>query len=544
MAPTLYIYPGRGDSFQYPLDKEKVSIGRSAENDIPTHDPFSSNNHACVIAEGGSYYIQDNQSKNGIFVNSIKIETRFELRRGDEILIGRTRVVFDQDSNTKVEITDESASTDIDTIFSVEEILHEPDASTVFQKKAKNLIISEVAKALILHVEIPELLENIMDLINDYIPMDRGVLMLYDGQPRRLLEKVSRINKENSEDPKFQISQSIVSLVVERKAAILIPIVRDDSRIRRQDSVVEAKIRSAICAPLWNDDEIIGIVYADRIFKRNKFTEEELKLLTLLSNLAAVKIEQARAQKKRIEDEKIKSQVQLAREIQTRLLPQNDPEFEGYEIAGQNIPCYLVGGDYYDYFEIDPGHLGVVIADVSGKGFGPGMYMTSLRGWLHAEIHSGYDIEAMAVKLNDFIHGDTQSNDFITFFYGELDRESGELKYLNAGHNPPFIVSKKKKVRRLETCGLCLGMLPSEKYGAKSIFLEPGDTAVFYTDGITECRNRENQEYTEDKLIELVKKHRGAAAAELLETIITGVEIFTEGIDPWDDMTLVVVRRN
>jgi len=320
-------------------------------------------------------------------------------------------------------------------------------------------------------------------------------------------------------------------------------VIRDDSRLKGRDSVRDANIYSAICAPLWNDDKIIGIVYVDRIAKQKTFLEEELKLLTLLSNLAAVKIEQAKAQKQAIENQIIQSQLKLAREIQLRLLPQKNPEFEGYEIVGGNIPCYQVGGDYYDYFEIDPEHLGIVIADVSGKGFGPGMHMTNVRGWLHAEIHSGYDIESMAVKLNDFVHGDTQSNDFITFFYGELNRESGELRYLNAGHNPPFIVDRKKKMRRLETCGLCLGMLPSEKYGAKSISLNPEDTAVFYTDGITESRNGGGEEYSEERLIGLVKKHREAGAAELMDTIIAEVQAFTEGIDPWDDMTLVVVKR-
>jgi len=196
MAPTLYIYPRKGDASKYPIKRERVSIGRTADNDIPTEDPYSSTTHAFIIAEGGSYYIQDNKSKNGVFVNSSKIETATALNKGDEILIGGTRFVFDKEAKTQVEISGEYSSTDFDTIYSVEEILRETDASTQFQKKSKDLIFGGVAKALMLHLEIPELLENIMDLINDLIHMDRGVLMLYDGEPRRLHEKVSRINKE------------------------------------------------------------------------------------------------------------------------------------------------------------------------------------------------------------------------------------------------------------------------------------------------------------------------------------------------------------
>ena len=141
MSPKLYIYPRRGDPSHYSLYKENVSIGRASDNDIPTYDPYSSNTHAFLVTEGGKYYIQDNRSKNGIFVNSTKIETRAELNKGDEILIGGTRFVFDQEAHTRVEITDEASSTGINTVFPIKDILQEPDACTVFQNKSKNLII-------------------------------------------------------------------------------------------------------------------------------------------------------------------------------------------------------------------------------------------------------------------------------------------------------------------------------------------------------------------------------------------------------------------
>lgn len=541
--PLLYIYPKKSDSFHIPLDKEKISIGRSAENNIHIPDPFSSNIHAFINLEGDKFFIQNNASKNGVFVNSMRIQAKVELNKGDEILIGETRIVFDRKLDTRVEITDAPTSSSLNTIMPIKDILRKTDISTVIRKKSKNLIFSEVAKALMLHVEIPQLLEHIMDLINDYIPLDRGVLMLYDGQPPRLLEKVSRINQEQWKDAKFQISQSIISLVVEKHSSILIPSTHLFDRINRQDSVVTSKIRSAVCVPLWTDDEIIGIVYADRISIQDQFTNDDLKVLTLLSNLAAVKIEQTKSHQQRIETERIQNQLKFARDIQQRLLPQRNPDFENYEIVGINIPCYQIGGDYYDFIEIDPELLGVVIADVSGKGVGPGLYMTNLRGWLYREIHPGHTIETMAADLNNFIHRDTEINDFISFFYGELNKESGELKYINAGHNPPIVISKDKKIHHLESCGMCLGMLPSEKYEIKSKTLEPGDIAVLFTDGIIESRNIKNKEFTEEGLIKLVKKHTKSTASEILETICSEVKAFASGVDQFDDMTLVVIKR-
>ena len=541
--PLLYIYPKKGDSSQISLDKEKMSIGRSVTNNIPIPDPFSSNVHAFITMEGEKFFIQDNASKNGIFVNSLRIQTKVELNRGDEILIGSTRIVFDRELNILVEITNEPSSSSLDTVMPIKDILRKPDISTAIRGKSQNLIVSEVAKALMLHVEIPKLLEHIMDLINDYIPLDRGVLMLYDGQPPRLLEKASRIKKEIWKDSKFQLSQSIISLVVEQQSAILIPATHLSRRFNKQDSVVVSKILSAICVPLWNDDEIIGIVYADRISIQDQFTKDDLKVLTLLSNLAAVKIEQVKSQQQRIETEKIQSQIKFASEIQQRLLPQKNPDCENYEIVGINIPCHQVGGDYYDFIEINPERLGVVIADVSGKGVGPGLYMTGLRGWLYREIHPEHNIETMAANLNDFIHGDTKINDFISFFYGELYKESGEIKYINAGHNPPIIISKDKKVHHLETCGLCLGMFPSEKYEIKSKNLEPGDIAVLFTDGIIESRNIKDEEFTEEGLIKLLKKHTKSTASEILEAICSEVKAFASGVDQFDDMTVVIIKR-
>ncbi len=170
---------------------------------------------------------------------------------------------------------------------------------------------------------------------------------------------------------------------------------------------------------LWNNREIIGIIYSERIVNLDRFTDEDLRLLTLLSNLAAVKMENAELVEKAIEKERMEKELAMAAQIQKDFLPKENPTCENFEIAGSNLPCYQVGGDYYDFIQIDPSRLGTVVVDVSGKGVSDSLLMASLRAALHSELYSLYKLEEMATKLNDFVPRSSSPSSFITFFFCE-----------------------------------------------------------------------------------------------------------------------------
>ncbi|MFB0566932.1 MAG: SpoIIE family protein phosphatase [Candidatus Aminicenantaceae bacterium] len=555
--PILYVYPREGETFQLPLKKKKISVGRSPDNEISINDPYSSGHHAFIYPSDKGYIVRDNGSKNGTFVNGAKIKAETDLKSGDEILIGSTRIAFDREIETKVEVSEApSPSTNINTIMNLQDILKKPDVDTTFKATVAALdldkiksehkaysIISEVSKALIFHMPLDELLDHVMNLINQNLPMDRGILMLREGNPAQLIPKVVRVNNKSLEKRKIQVSQSIVDMALNKNSSILIRDAQADTRFKAQQSIISSNIHSAMCVPLWNNKEIIGIVYADRISLLEQFSDEDLKLLTLLSNLAAVKIENAKLFEQAIEKEKMEKELALAAQIQRDFLPKENPEFEKYDISGSNIPCYQVGGDYYDFIAIDPDRLGIIIADVSGKGVSASLFMASLRAGIHSELNPHYKLEEMVVRLNDFVHRSSSPNQFITFFFCELNKKSGELKYVNAGHNPPFILDCKGKICRLESSGLCLGMFPSSEYETKKIVLKPGDVALLFTDGITESRNKKQEEFDENRLIDILKKHSKLSAQKLLKKIKNEVGTFTSGVDQMDDMTLVVIKR-
>ncbi len=555
--PRLFIYPKKGDPFWYTLKGEKVSVGRSEDNDLALPDPFSSGHHAVISPADGKYVVRDNGSKNGTFLNAKKIQGEVELKRGDEILIGSTRIIFDKELSSNVEVTEVIQSgRNVNTIIPLKDILKKQDIDTTIQSLAtpadflkiksdyKSMaVLNEVSKALVLHQPLQDLLERIMDLISDYLPMDRGVLMLKEGNPPQMIAKVPRIKNKNLVRQKILVSQSIINLVLDNHSSVLTSDAQTDERLKMKDSIIKSNIHSAMCVPLWNNREIIGVIYADRISLLEQFSEDDLRLLTLLSNLAAVKIENSRAIETAIEVEKLQKELALAAQIQKDFLPKRNPVCDRLDLAWTFTPCYQVGGDYYDFIGIDDCRLALIVADVSGKGISAALLMASLRAALIAEVGPQFQLESAAAKLNGFVYDSSASNRFISCFVCDLNMTTGELRYVNAGHNPPVILRKNGKMERLEPTGFCLGMFPSVSYEVNQVTIEKGDTVALYTDGITDARNGANQDFGEDNLLGLLKKHGKKSAEEIISKVNAELETFSSGVDPFDDMTLIVLKR-
>jgi len=555
--PKLYFYLKRGKDFSCSLVKKKINIGRSEDNEITIDDPYSSSHHAIIESSDDGFMIRDDSSKNGTFVNGVEIFTKTPLKKGDEVLLGSTRICFDKELLTSVDVSDVPTShTALNTVIPIDNILKKSDIyqtlgptsapADLKQVKAEYnalSVLNEVSNALLLHKPLKELMDQIMELICDHLPMDRGILMIKEGQPPQLIPKIIRIEKEDLKSKSIKVSQSIINMVLDQHSSVLTSDAQSDTRFKEQESVIQSNIHSAMCVPLWNNQEIIGIVYLDRISLLDQFSEDDLKLLTLLSNLAAVKIENAKSIEDAIAKEKLEKELELASQIQQDLLPKEQPASEKFDIAGTNIPCFQVGGDYFDFFSIGPDRIGIVIADVSGKGMGAGLLMAGFRAGLHAEIHHNYAIKKMVEKMNDFVHRDTTTNQFITFFYCELDEKEGKASYVNAGHNPPVVLDKKGKIIRLERCGLCLGMFPGAEYEVNEIPLNIGESALLFTDGIPDSRDEKENDFEEKRMIDIFKKNAKLSAQEIMDKICKEVETFTSGAPQQDDMTLVIIKR-
>jgi sigma-B regulation protein RsbU (phosphoserine phosphatase) len=553
----LYIYPKAGEPYTFALGSRKVSIGRAPTNEIVLVDQFSSGCHAVIAPTERGYALLDQGSKNGTFLNGRRVTGEIDLARGDEVLIGSTRVYFDRDFQTNIEMIEGSTFThSSNTIIQVKDILRKPPATGGFktpgggldldrlQKDQKMIeVLGAVSQALIYHMPLDKLLNHIMDVLLQHLAMDRGVLMLKNESTQELEPKVVRVQSGALRTLNIAISQTIVRTALEKNSAILISDIQSDEHLRAQASVVQAQIHSAMCVPLWNNQDIIGLIYCDRASLLEQFTEDDLRLLTLLANLAAVKIENARLYEESLKMIQIERELALAVQIQKNFLPREDPAFEPFDVSGGTRACYHVGGDYYDYIPIDEDRLGVVIADVAGVGVSAALLMASLRGALHEKFPATVDLSDLVAKLNDFVYTSSDSHCFISFFLGVIDRRKDELTFVNAGHNPPILIDAKGRSSTLESTGLCLGMFPAQAYGERTVALKPCDVLCLYTDGIVESRKDKEEEFGDARLVVRIKESGSLSAGEIRDKIYEDVFSFTGCAEAGDDMTLVIVKR-
>jgi serine phosphatase RsbU (regulator of sigma subunit) len=553
----LYVKTKEGEEFTSSLESGRLQIGRDATNDLVLQDPFSSSFHAVVFRTDGGFVLEDRGSKNGTFVNGRRITGPVELQPGDEILIGSTRISFDRDFPTRVEVADETTfSGSMNTIIDVREIVSgslkpavtpgqarpQFKPASASEQRAQN-ILAEVSRALIYHMPLENLLEHVMDLLTGAIPMDRAVLMLREDGPESMEPRVTRVRTPALRKQKIVVSRTIINTALERHSAILISDIGSDDAFKSKDSIISAQVNSVICVPLWNNETIIGLLYGDRSLQVEPFTEEDLRLLTLLANLAAVKYENAKLAEEAARKAQMERELKLAAQIQRNFLPHTDPVFEPFQASGGYKASSHVGGDYYDFIALGPDELGVVIADVSGTGYSAALLMASLRASIRTEAAPHQDLCSLARRLNDFVHASSEVGFFISFFFGVLDRRTGRFAYVNAGHNPPLLFGPEGGREELASTGLCLGMFPGVSFETASRTLEPGGLICLYTDGIIEQRNGGGEEYSLERLDRLLRGNADRPARELVELVFRDVAAFAGTPNPADDMTLVVIRR-
>ncbi len=227
------------------------------------------------------------------------------------------------------------------------------------------------------------------------------------------------------------------------------------------------------------------------------------------------------------------------------MLPSNAPEIAGFDTAGYNAPCLTVGGDYYDFLRYQDGRVAFLIGDVSGKGLGAALLMSSLQARAHLLFFEDPEqLSAQVCRLNRSITDNCPANCFITFFVGVLNPANSEFVYCNAGHNAPPLFHSNDEIETLWSTGVPLGIIRDFTYEQKSCRLGPGDVLLLYSDGVTEaCASHKDEEFGEQRLLAAVRSNRNHPAAAVIETINSDLFSFTQGAPAADDITLVVVRR-
>jgi len=567
MSELIVKYPDRAPD-HFPLGRLRITIGRSARNDLCIPDPFASRVHAEVRREGDEYVLQDLGSANGTLYNGANVDSVIHLTAGGRIQIGETEIIFDDGtfnsgmgatmitdntSESLPEATIALASGDRTTsglLEAIEGARTKPEeiasAVTTVTPKAKQgdllALISKVGITLLSSATLNETLEQIVSLVFEAVPADRCVIMMRDEGSEDLRVAVARLRDRVGEVGEIRVSRNVLDEVVIRGKSVLTSDAQHDPRFASGTMVLQG-VRAVLAVPLGVTDKVFGIIYADSPIAEGRFTEDHLKVLTTLASVAAIRVENARLIEARLERERFERELALASEIQQRFQPTAPPHVNGYELQGISFPCYEIGGDYYDFIEREDGRLVIALGDVSGKGTAAALLMSSLHAAIHAQSASHDSLVATISAVNRYLADNIPSNRFVTLFYAELDPDSGSLSFLNAGHNPPLIVHSAGTVEQLASGGLPLGIKRDAEYREGRTQLQRGDVLVIYSDGVTEATSPTGEEFGATRLYEVVSRNVEASAAGIRDRIESSLTKFAQGTSAADDITLVIVKR-
>ncbi len=304
------------------------------------------------------------------------------------------------------------------------------------------------------------------------------------------------------------------------------------------------RTRSLLCLPVRNrTGEIVGVIQLLNKKTAPRFTAEDQDFLMKLSGHIALALENARLHREAVEKQRRERELEMARSIQRSLLPEQPPVVPGFELAVASELCYECGGDYYDFLNLGPQTLLLVIADVEGKGVSSALLMSNLQATLRALVMHLHSLEVLALSLNEMISTAAQSQKYLSMFLGLIDTRRNGLYYINAGHVPPVLVNcKTGAYRLLEEGGTVIGLFPNNEYKRGSAKLEAGDVLVCCTDGILDACDEREDEYGMERLAMCVAHHRGMSAQGIVGAVMDEVASFSRGGAHRDDKVLMVLK--
>ena len=305
-----------------------------------------------------------------------------------------------------------------------------------------------------------------------------------------------------------------------------------------------SNLKAEVFIPLRHQNQMIGYILLGKKITGMEYTENDLEFLTTLVSQAVISLENARLFRETLEKQRIEQELEVAKNIQKKLLPREIPRTEKYDFWGVNIPSKEVGGDYFDIIPISQDRYALAIGDVSGKSVPASLLMANLQAGLRTIVKEDIPLPHLVNRLNFLIYQNTDLDKYITFFIGILDIRTDKLQYLNAGHNPPLYIDREGKVQQLEEGGIILGMMPEFSYRTGTVQFKPNDLLLCYTDGVNEALNPEEEEFGEERLKTLVTRFRHLPVRELADKIVQELRAFSRGAEQADDITLLVSRRH
>lgn len=552
------------------LSGDPITIGRHPECAIQIDDGSVSRHHAKVTNVDGVYFLEDLNSRNGTYLNGEAIQDQAQLVNGSKInicdisfefqissepLIGGESLTSERqaadllqpekgfDSKKSSIVLDDDAESHV--MSQLDPQSHMSIQSNKVTAEDKLAAITKITHALSEAIGRDEMLTKILDFLFElFSEADRGFILLNDSEG--VLRPLGFKARYEQDEEAIRVSRTICKQVMETKQPILSRDAGKDDRFDSSQSIFDFRIRSIMCAPLINSkDESIGVVQLDSLRRSIVFKEEDVETLVTIAMQASLAIQKADLFDEARQNRELKADLLLAQELQKRFLPQRDPEFAGYSFFSWYRPMQQVGGDYFDYVELDDNRLGIVIADVVGHGVAAAMLMAKVLAESRFALASTATAQEAVCRMNQSL-SDMHLDRFVTLALCLLDRDSDTLTIVNAGHMPPIIRRSNGDVETAgtEESGVPIGILNDFPYQSFSTTLGPGDVVVLYTDGINEAMNVQNEQLTSQAILDEILNCPIKTPDGIGEQIRKLANAHMGFRQPIDDMCLVCIGKD
>ncbi len=531
------------------ITQSPFMIGRGAEtgNHLQLSDRRISRNCAAVVIEANRFYIEDRGQRRGLFVNGEKVESR-ELQDGDSISFGL------EDSYEIIFRSGKSSDADSlpQLLTRMEHITSSEPTGGGGLFKLKRLLEATS----LLHSQLPldVVLGHMLDHAVSVTDADRGLLLEADASGA-LKVKLARRSGGNRLPPEsLTPSQTAIQLSLRQQSPVITEdLAQADADLQAAQSVVAQRLRAVVVIPLFamsrastqesminiKRGDFLGVLYLDSR-RPAAFSKLDRQILDALAGDAASILDNARLVERERERQRMEQEINIARDIQQALLPRDFREYPHLAVTGFNLPCLAVGGDYFDVFPLSDGRTAFLIADVSGKGLGAALLTTMLQGALSG-MTLGTDPARVFHHVNRFLCDHSEVGRYATMFFGVLD-EQGHLEFINAGHPSPILIRRGVAEEAFTEGSYPVGLVPEAEYTAVCLKLEPGDTLVLFSDGVTEAMDPDEQMFGIARLKEILTGQLECPLEKIQKCVLEAVENFARGAHQADDLTLLIVR--
>ena len=536
-------------SVRWDLVPGSYVLGRSSDINLVVPDNTVSRRHAKidVSPDGKECFLEDLGSHNGTFVNGRQVTARLQIQPGDQIMFGQTRFQLVDDDAPGSSAPSLRKATISETITEQSVYLPMGEALKLLPARIKDIpellpTLFEIARSLELSETEATMLEKSLSLISKVIPADR-LAVLFVSPDQSEIYTAATVLPGGRDPGQFTLSRTIVREMLNQKKAILIGDPKSDPRFAQQQSIVVSALKSAMAVPMLDQDKILGILYVDTTNPLCRYNDEYLRLLATFGNIVASRLLNYTLQREREERQLMEAELQRAAGIQKNLLVTEPTAIAGYQVHAFQLQSHLVGGDLYDVTVLPDGRMVFLVADVSGKGLGAALLMSNiLAAFRILYSDPDFSLGRAIQRVNSQLVSYSAPEVFATLFIGLAAPDSGEIQYINAGHNPPLLVRPSGELSTLEPTGVLVGAFEFDGWQHATVRLASGDFILVFTDGVTEAAKGEEQ-FGEERLREVVLSSRSETPREIVARLMQKIGGFVGKARQSDDITMLLVRR-